>query len=46
MKKTILALSLSAISVAAAAQNKAPEPDISLTGNFSLVSDYRFRGVS
>jgi uncharacterized protein (TIGR02001 family) len=46
MKKTILALSLAALSVPALAQGKKPEPDITLTGNFALVSDYRFRGIS
>jgi uncharacterized protein (TIGR02001 family) len=28
------------------AQTKAPEPDYTLTGNVSLVSDYRYRGIS
>jgi len=46
MKKTILALSLAALSVPALAQGKKPEPDITFTGNFALVSDYRFRGIS
>ena len=46
MKKTILALSVSALSVSALAQGKKPEPEITLTGNFALVSDYRFRGIS
>lgn len=46
MKKTIIALSLSALSVTALAQEKKPEPEFSITGNFAIVSDYRFRGVS
>ena len=45
MKKTLIALSLAAASLPAFAQ-KAPEPDVTLSGNFALVSDYRFRGVS
>jgi uncharacterized protein (TIGR02001 family) len=28
------------------AQTKAPEPDYTLTGNISLVTDYRYRGIS
>lgn len=46
MKKTILALSVAALSVSALAQDKKPEPEITVTGNFALVSDYRFRGIS
>jgi uncharacterized protein (TIGR02001 family) len=45
MKKTILALSLAALTLPAMAQ-KAPEPDFTIEGNFGLFSDYRFRGVS
>jgi uncharacterized protein (TIGR02001 family) len=30
----------------AQAQTKAPEPDYTLTGNISLVTDYRYRGIS
>ena len=45
MKKTILALSLAAMTLPAMAQ-KAAEPDFSISGNVSLVSDYRFRGIS
>jgi uncharacterized protein (TIGR02001 family) len=45
MKKTILALSLAAMTLPAMAQ-KAPEPDYTIEGNFGLFSDYRFRGIS
>jgi len=45
MKKTILAVSLAALTLPAFAQ-KAPEPDLSISGNFGLFSDYRFRGIS
>ena len=30
----------------ALAQQKAPEPDISITGNVGIFSDYRYRGIS
>ncbi len=46
MRKSILPLALAAASVVpaiAAAQAPAPSP---VTGNISLVSDYRFRGIS
>jgi uncharacterized protein (TIGR02001 family) len=46
MKKTILALSLAALSVPALAQEKKPAPDWVFTGNFGVASDYRFRGIS
>ena len=46
MKKTILALSLAALSVPALAQGKKPEPDFTITGNAGVFSDYRFRGIS
>jgi uncharacterized protein (TIGR02001 family) len=48
MKKTLLAIALasSLTSVGALAADKAPEPDFSITGNFGLFSDYRFRGMS
>ena len=47
MKKTIIALSLAAMSLPALAQDKkAPAPDYTIAGNFGLFSDYRFRGVS
>jgi uncharacterized protein (TIGR02001 family) len=46
MKKTILALSLAALSVPALAQGKKPEPEYTISGNFGLTSDYRFRGIS
>jgi uncharacterized protein (TIGR02001 family) len=45
MKKTILALSLAAMTLPAMAQ-KTPEPDYTIEGNFGLFSDYRFRGIS
>jgi uncharacterized protein (TIGR02001 family) len=46
MKKTILALSLAALSVPALAQGKKPEPEYTISGNFGVFSDYRFRGIS
>ncbi|MFN4901297.1 MAG: TorF family putative porin [Betaproteobacteria bacterium] len=46
MKKTILALSLAALSVPALAQGKKPEPEYTISGNFGVTSDYRFRGIS
>ena len=45
MKKTILALSLAAMTLPAMAQ-KAAEPDYTLEGNVGLFTDYRFRGIS
>jgi uncharacterized protein (TIGR02001 family) len=44
--KTTLIASLLALSGAAMAQTKAPEPDYTLTGNMTLISDYRFRGFT
>jgi uncharacterized protein (TIGR02001 family) len=44
--KAATLLSTLALSGAAFAQTKAPEPDYTLTGNVTLASDYRFRGVS
>jgi uncharacterized protein (TIGR02001 family) len=46
MKKTILALSLAALSVPVLAQDKKPEPEYTITGNVGVFSDYRFRGIS
>ena len=48
MKKTLLAIALasSLTSFGAVAADKAPEPDFTITGNFGLFSDYRFRGMS
>ncbi|WVN41834.1 TorF family putative porin [beta proteobacterium MWH-UniP1] len=47
MKKTLVALSLAALTAPALAQDKkAPEPDYTISGNFGLTSDYRFRGIS
>jgi uncharacterized protein (TIGR02001 family) len=44
-KATVLLSSL-VLSGAAFAQTKAPEPDWTVTGNASLISDYRFRGFT
>jgi uncharacterized protein (TIGR02001 family) len=48
MKKPLLAIALasSLTSFGAVAADKAPEPDFSISGNFGLFSDYRFRGMS
>jgi len=51
MKKTLLAVTLAALTSGAAtsalaADPKAPAPDFEISGNFALVSDYRFRGVT
>jgi len=46
MKKTLIALALTSLTLPALAQQKAPEPDYTISGNFGLVSDYRFRGMS
>ena len=52
MKKTLLAVTLAALTSggaatsALAADPKAPAPDIEISGNFGLFSDYRFRGAS
>jgi uncharacterized protein (TIGR02001 family) len=47
MKKTLVALSLAAMTLPALAQDKkAPEPDYTITGNAGIFSDYRFRGIS
>ena len=51
MKKTLLAVTLAALTSGAAttvlaADPKAPAPDFELSGNVAVVSDYRFRGVS
>ena len=48
MKKTLLAVALasSLTSFGAVAADKAPEPDFSISGNFGLTNDYRYRGVS
>jgi uncharacterized protein (TIGR02001 family) len=45
MKKTILALSLAAMTLPAMAQ-KAAEPDYTIEGNLGLFTDYKFRGIS
>lgn len=47
MKKTLLALTLAALTLPAFAQDKnKPEPEITVSGNVGLFSDYRFRGIS
>jgi uncharacterized protein (TIGR02001 family) len=51
MKKTLLAVTLAALTSGAAtsalaADPKAPAPDFELSGNVAVVSDYRFRGNS
>jgi uncharacterized protein (TIGR02001 family) len=46
LKKTALFLSTLALSGAALAQAKAPEPDYTLSYNVGVVSDYRYRGIS
>jgi uncharacterized protein (TIGR02001 family) len=51
MKKTLLAVTLAALTsgaatTALAADPKAPEPEFTLSANVALVSDYRFRGLS
>lgn len=46
MKKSIIALSLSVLSVTTVAQEKKSESEFSVTGNLAMVSDYRFRGIS
>ena len=46
MKKTVVALSLAAMTLPALAQQKAAEPEYTIAGNFGLFSDYRFRGIS
>jgi uncharacterized protein (TIGR02001 family) len=44
--KGLLTLALLSASVPALAQDAAPPSDVTVTGGVSLVSDYRFRGVS
>jgi uncharacterized protein (TIGR02001 family) len=44
--KATLLLSTLALSGAAFAQTKAPEPDYTLSFNAGVVSDYRYRGIS
>jgi len=46
MKKTLIALAMAAVSLPALAQQKAPAPDYTMSANVSLVSDYRFRGIT
>jgi uncharacterized protein (TIGR02001 family) len=46
IKKTLFVLAAVAVSGAAFAQAKAPEPDYTLGFNVGLVTDYRYRGIS
>jgi uncharacterized protein (TIGR02001 family) len=51
MKKTLLAVTLAALTSGAAtsvlaADPKTPAPEFEISGNFGLFSDYRFRGIS
>jgi len=46
MKKTLIAVALASLTLPALAQQKAPEPDFTISGNFTVVSDYRYRGIS
>jgi len=48
MKKTVLAASLAALLPLSVSAVKAaqPTPEIEISGNVSLVTDYRFRGIS
>lgn len=44
--KSLLALTLLSASVPAFAQEEAPPSDVTVTGSVTLVSDYRYRGIS
>ncbi|MGE0498414.1 MAG: TorF family putative porin [Ramlibacter sp.] len=46
LKTALFASALALTGVSAFAQAKAPEPDYTLSGNMTLASDYRFRGIS
>jgi len=46
MKKTLIAMALASLTLPALAQQKAPEPEYTISGNFGIFSDYRFRGIS
>jgi len=46
MKKTLIAIAMASLTFPALAQQKEPEPDYTISGNFGLFSDYRFRGIS
>jgi len=46
MKKTLIAMALASLTLPALAQQKAPEPDYTISGNFGVFSDYRYRGIS
>ncbi len=45
-KSTTLILAALAVSTAAFAQTKAPEPDYTLSYNIGVATDYRYRGIS
>lgn len=46
MFRYCVATTLCLLAVPAAAQDTAPPPPVTVTGNVAIVSDYRFRGVS
>ena len=46
LKKTALFVTTLALAGAAMAQQKAPEPDYTLSYNVGVVTDYRYRGIS
>jgi uncharacterized protein (TIGR02001 family) len=46
MKKTVLAVSVAALLPLSIPAVHAAEPEIEISGNVSLVTDYRFRGIS
>jgi len=46
MKKTLIAVALASLTLPALAQQKAPEPEYTISGNFGIFSDYRYRGIS
>ena len=46
MKKMLIAVALASLTLPALAQQKAPEPEYTLSGNVAIVSDYRYRGIS
>lgn len=46
LKQIALAASALALSGAALAQTKPPEPDYTLSANVGLITDYRYRGIS
>jgi len=46
MRKTLIAVALTSLTLPALAQQKAPEPEYTLSGNVAIVTDYRYRGIS